>query len=95
MTLRNAFDELGTESALRRIANLLTFARDANDRIRVSLDNGPMVSVYARNAGGVMYGSDSTPYYGAHGWNAIDAREQTSRQYRLNMIQTRQTRWTF
>lgn len=95
MALRNAFDNLGTESALRRIANLLTFARDSNDRIRVIVDGQPGVTVYARNTGTNMTNDNSTSYYSSSSWNATDSREPLRQQYRANANFTAKNRWTY
>jgi hypothetical protein len=95
MALRNAFDNLGTESALRRIANLLTFARDSNDRIRVTVDGQPGVSVFARNNSTNMINDSSVSYYSASSWNATDSREPLRQQYRANMNLTQRNRWTY
>jgi hypothetical protein len=95
MALRNAFDNLGTESALRRIANLLTFARDSNDRIRVTVDGQPGVTVYARNNSTNMQNDSSVSYYSASSWNATDSREPLRLQYRANADFTKRNRWTY
>lgn len=93
MGLKNAFDNLGTESALRRIANLLTFARDSLDRPRVVVDSGS-VTIYNRASSNNQAGQDGTSYYSAVTWNSVDAREPLRAQYRSNATYVRQTRWT-
>jgi hypothetical protein len=93
MPLKNAFDNLGTESALRRIANLLNFARDPADRIRVSVDAGAIV-IYNRANSNSMQGFDSNSYNNATSWNVVDARDPLRQQLRYNANYTRQSRWT-
>ena len=95
MALRNAFDGIATESGLRRIANLLTFARDNQDRVRVIVDNAQQTLLYNRNSGSALQGGTSETYYGASSWNTVDAREPLKQQMRLNYTQVRNTRWTF
>ena len=94
MALKNAFDNLSTEAALRRIANLLTFARDASDRIRVSVDTGT-VSVYNRNSTTSMSASDLQLPFAASSWSQQDARETQRVQMRLNADNVRRNRWTY
>lgn len=94
MALRNAFDNLGTESALRRIANLLTFARDSNDRIRVVVDNSAM-TVYNRGTSTNMTNDTSSLYQSNTSWNAIDGRDPLRQQYRANANFTARNRWTY
>jgi len=94
MALRNAFDNLGTESALRRIANLLTFARDSNDRIRVIVDSQPAVTVYNRNSSGSVQNSTQN-YNDPSSWNNVDARDPLRQQYRTNANFTAKNRWTY
>lgn len=94
MALRNAFDNLGTESALRRIANLLTFARDSNDRIRVVVDNSA-ITVYNRATSTNMTNDNASPYQSSTSWNATDARDPLRQQYRANANFTAKNRWTY
>ena len=94
MTLRNAFDNLGTESALRRIANLLTFARDSADRIRVAVDSGSIV-VYARGTStNIATDTTGTPFLSTM-WNAQDARETQRITMRPTADFVRKNRWTY
>jgi hypothetical protein len=94
--LRNAFDNLGTEAALRRIANLLTFARDQQDRIRVTLDtNNANNIVYNRGSSTTQQGTDSPLPFSALTWNAMDARETQKNAMRTNSELIKRNRWTF
>ena len=93
MALRDAFDNLGTESALRRIANLLTFARDSNDRIRVVVDNSS-VTVYNRASSGSLQNS-TLAYNDGTSWNSVDARDPLRQQYRANAVNVARNRWTY
>jgi hypothetical protein len=95
MALRNAFDNLGTEQALRRIANLLTFARDQQDRIRVSVDNQAAVTVYNTNTSTASQANTSPGWFGNSTWNAMDARETQRISMRGVADATRKNRWTY
>lgn len=95
MALKNAFANLGTENALRRIINLLTFARDGQDRIRVSLDNQPAVTVYNRNSGSNMTNDISAQYQTNGSWNAIDAREPLKLNHAARSDFVKRNRWTY
>jgi len=94
MALKNAFDNLATENALRKIISLLTFARDSNDRIRTTVDGGS-ISLYNRNSSTNM-GGDVLPIpFANHTWNAQDARETQKIQMKLNADQIKRNRWTY
>jgi hypothetical protein len=95
MALRNAFDNLGTEQALRRIANLLTFSRDAADRIQVSVGNSPSVIVYNTNTSTALQANASPAWFGNSTWNAMDARETQRINMRGVADATRKNRWTY
>lgn len=95
MALRNAFDNLGTEQALRRIANLLTFARDANDRIRVTVDNQAAVTVYNQNSSTNAQGNNTQVWFSSSTWSAMDARETQRINMRGVADATRKNRWTY
>ena len=103
MTLRNAFDGLATESGLRRIANLLTFARDNSDRIRTTVDNVVSVApsssttgffTHTANNSGGLTASTVLPF-GGNGWNAQDARETTRLQMANTSAFIKKNRWTY
>lgn len=93
MPLKNAFDNLGTESALRRIANLLTFPRDGSDRQRIIVDGGAL-TIYNRGSSTNMTNNDSTSYNNSTSWNVVDGRDPLRQQMRYNANYTRQSRWT-
>lgn len=95
MTLRNAFDSLGTESALRRIANLLTFARDSADRIRVVVDSSITSLVYNRNSTTATQGNTSNVWYNASSWSDRDGREEIMLQYKQRADFNKRNRWTY
>jgi len=94
MALRNAFDNLGTESALRRIANLLNFARTSSDQIRTVVDSGS-VTIYNRASGTNMTNDTSLSYQSSTSWNSTDAREPLRQQYRSNTMFVAKNRWTY
>jgi hypothetical protein len=76
------------------LANLLktvNFARDYNDRIRIIMDNSPMLYTYMRNSGSSLNGS-SEGWYSAGAWNTVDAREQLMEISNTALIQGMQ-RW--
>lgn len=93
MALRNLFDNLATEGGLRRIANLLTFARDAQDRIRAVVDSGS-VTIYNRASSTNLTSSDGTQYNTSTTWNITDARDPLRQSYRANVLEVRNKRWT-
>ena len=92
--IRNAFDNLGTESALRRIANLLTFARDSSDRIRTIVDSGTL-TVYARASSSDLTNNNTGVPFSSVSWNAMDARETQRVAMRANADAVRRSRWTY
>lgn len=96
MALRNAFDGLATENGLRRIANLLTFARDAQDRIRMTVDviNSPIqANVYARASTSSVQ-QVSLAFMDSLAWNLQDARETQRVQMAATSALAKQ-RWTY
>lgn len=94
MALKNAFDNLSTEAAIRKLANLLTFARDSADRIRTIVDGGS-ISVYNRNSSTALQGNDSPSAFSNHSWNMQDARETQKIQMKLNSDMIKRNRWTY
>lgn len=95
MALRNAFDNLGTEAALRRLANLLTFARDAQDRVRVIVDSMPQATVYNRNTSTSVQASTGQAWYANSAWSDRDGREEIMLQYKQRADFVKRNRWTF
>jgi hypothetical protein len=100
MALRNAFDNLATESSLRRLANLLTFARDSADRIRVVVDGGTIGGTVQSNIFNVAStasptGGNSSPYYSSVSWNSVDARESLRLSHTQRSDFVKRNRWTF
>ena len=95
MALRNAFDNLSTEQALRRIANLLTFSRDAQDRIQVSVGNAPQTLVYNQNTTTNAQGNNTQAWFSSSTWSAMDARETQRINMRGVADATRKNRWTY
>lgn len=97
MALRNAFDNLSTEEAIRKLANLLTFSRDAADRIRVTTDNSSSIIslVYANNSTTSTQASNTPSWFNANAWNVIDARETQRLNMRGLADNTRKNRWTY
>jgi hypothetical protein len=97
MALRNAFDNLSTEEAIRKLANLLTFSRDAADRIRVTTDNSSTIIslVYANNSTTSTQASTTPSWFNANAWNVVDARETQRLNMRGLADNTRKNRWTY
>ena len=95
MALRNAFDNLSTEQALRRIANLLTFSRDQQDRIQVSVGNSPAVIVYNNNSSTALQISNTPSWFANSTWSVMDARETQRLNMRGVADATRKNRWTY
>jgi hypothetical protein len=82
------------DDVIMMLANLLktvNFARDYNDRIRIIMDNSPMLYTYMRNSGSSLNGS-SEGWYSAGAWNTVDAREQLMEISNTALIQGMQ-RW--
>jgi hypothetical protein len=95
MALRNAFENLGTENALRRIANLLTFARTSSDQIRAVVDSGTVTSnVYNRTTTVAQQNDPSPTWYNNNTWNMIDAREPLKTSINAAAADARSRRWT-
>ena len=67
------------------------YARDANDRMRVIMDNNPMLYTYTRNSAGGLTGSTES-WYSASSWNIVDARETLTSQMNANLMVSMQ-RW--
>lgn len=90
MTLRNAFDSLGTEGMLRRILSAVTFAKDTNDRLRVTVDSGTVSTLQQ-----ISWGANATwpTYYGVGSPNSVDQRDIYRTALRANAMQARQHRW--
>jgi len=92
MALRNAFENVATEGTLRRILQLVNFARDANDRMRVVVDSGTISGLNQINWGA---NNGQPSYYSTGAPNSMDMRDMYRQAMRTNVIQTRQNRWTF
>jgi hypothetical protein len=109
MTLRNAFDDLGLESTLRKILNAITFARTNQDQLRVVVDSGTIGTVTGITNGvnslvqagnnsasattGGVYTTGGTIAYASAAWNLQDAREIAREASEVQLIHTR-NRWT-
>jgi len=89
MTLRNAFEDVATDRLLRRVAHLMNFARDANDRIRAVVDSGA-VDVTA-----IRWGSNNSnpSWYSTGAGNAMDTREMQRQYCRQSFLMARNHRW--
>lgn len=100
--LRNAFDELGSESTLGRILETLrtmlrqqTYARTPQDQLRVNVDNQPSVAIWQGNSNLNMQGATNNPgLWAVNSWNAMDARFPYGEQLNANFINSTRNRWT-
>lgn len=97
MALRNAFDGIATEGGLRKIASLLNFARDVNDRLRVVVDSGTINNavVYNRGTSTWLANDVSASYQSGNSWNAIDAREPLKMSHTSRADFVKRNRWTY
>lgn len=99
MTLRNAFEELGLESTLRKILAAVTYARTPSDQMRVVTDAGSVVTVsngstvYNNNLSSSMNAGTAVAYWGPGTWNGMDAREPAREAAEQHFVLTR-NRWT-
>lgn len=94
MGLRNAFEEMATESLLRRLIEQVRFSKDAQDRMRTTIDNQPPVSVYMFNTSTSIANASTQPgLFAASSWNVMDAREEF-RDITLQSFQNTRNRWT-
>jgi hypothetical protein len=99
MTLRNAFEGMSTEASIKALIDeLRTFhaqsilARDANDRMRTTLDGTTSVVAAHLNIGAVNDGYP--PWYARGSPNSVDAREQLESLSHMAFYETRK-RWSF
>lgn len=67
------------------------YARDNNDRMRMILDNNPMLYTYTRNSGTALTGN-TEGWYSIGSWNVVDAREALTAQQNANLAVSMQ-RW--
>lgn len=67
------------------------YARDNNDRMRVLIDNNPMLYTYTRNSWTGLTGS-TEGWYSIGSWNTVDARETLTSQMNANLMVSMQ-RW--
>jgi hypothetical protein len=82
------------DDVIMMMASLLkavNFSRDAADRMRVIMDNNPMLYTYMRNSGASMPGS-TEGWYSASSWNTVDAREQLMTTNNI-VVNQRMGRW--
>ena len=96
MALRNAFEGLATESGqgvailtLRQILKAVTYAKTADDQLRVTVAPGALFYSYGTYWG--WAGVNPVPY-GPGAPNTLDAREQQKMLSDISFAQTRQ-RW--
>lgn len=73
------------------ILKTVNFARDPADRMRMVMDNNPMLYTYMRNSGTAMAASTET-WYSVGSWNTVDARDQLMSINNTNMM-NRIGRW--
>lgn len=90
MALESVLKGLATEASMRRLLNLLTFARTPGDVLRVSIDQGTVTQLNA-----IIWGNQSSypTWYGTGSPNSMDLREQQKSAQRAVIQQQRATRW--
>lgn len=93
MGLRNAFEEMATESTLRRLLEHMRFAKDASDRLRVSVDTMPQSTVYTANTSAGIQGVATSAPFGPNTWNQNDARHEMQ-EFSLQTFTMTRNRWT-
>lgn len=92
MTLRNAFEDLSTESMLRKILRAVSFAKDSQDRMYVTVANVSPVNIYAGNSSTLQSGQ-VVPIWSAQSWNAHDIRQEYA-EITHQSFQATRSRWT-
>lgn len=93
MTLRNAFEDLGTEGMLRKILRAVTFAKDNADRLSVAVGNQPVVSVNTANTSVALSTGLGVVPYSTGAWNAHDIRAEYQ-EFSHQSFQAVRSRWT-
>lgn len=95
MVMRNAFEEMATERTMRLILAAVSYARDINDRLRVTVDNQVSTTV---SAGPYMNGSASAGtarlLYDVNATFTVDDRDEMRAATQHNARAARQ-RWTY
>lgn len=89
----NAFEGIATESTLKAILRVVTYAKDINDRLQVSVVNQVPVSIYANNSSGSVGAANIVPF-STGSWNVTDVREEIMISQQQNFLISR-SRWTF
>lgn len=88
-------DESDFQEGLMALMRLLTkstaYARDNADRMRVVMDNNPMLYVYTRNSGAPL-NAGTEAFYSPGCWNVVDAREQLA-SIQNNVVSSAMQRW--
>lgn len=69
----------------------VNFARDPGDRMRMVMENNPMLYSYMRNSGTPMAGS-TEGWYSVNSFNTVDAREQLMVDNNI-VVNQRMQRW--
>lgn len=68
------------------------YSRDSADRMRVIMDNSPMLYNYNRNTSATLNAA-TEGFYSSNSWNSVDAREPLMEQNRNNIMVSMQ-RWS-
>jgi hypothetical protein len=76
---------------LRAMLKTVNFSRDSADRMRIVMDNNPMLYTYTRNSGTSLAGSQEG-WYSPSSWNTVDAREQLM-ALQNSLLNSRMQRW--
>lgn len=78
---------------LRLLQKTTTYARDAGDRLRVSVDSQSQSTIYNRNSS-TSLNAGTEAFYSYSSWNTVDAREQLM-SIQNNVISAAMQRWRF
>lgn len=69
-----------------------SYSKDSAERMRIVMDNNPMLYMYMRNSSTSMVGG-TEGWYTTGSWNTVDARDQLGAINNTNII-SRMERWT-
>ena len=94
MTLRNAFEELATETTLRKLVKAVTFARDLNQRLRVVVDSGSISVTGGPYLNGSTTAGTYRSWYDVSATFSVEQRE-IERQASLQRGMISRQKWTY
>lgn len=98
MGLRNAFEEMATESTLRQLVRIfqegrfLPYAKTSTDAMRVNVDNQAAATMYLGNTSSTPGSSNIAPWTASAGLLMDDRAEQ--QDFTLLNFTNSRSRWT-